>query len=194
MRPMVAALFLPLAAWAGCLNGVRTAPDDRSTMPPPIPFHSLATTDIHGQPFPFSQLKGSKVMVVNTASKCGFTPQYAELQALHERSRGKGLVIIGFPCNQFGGQEPGTEAEIAAFCQKDYGVAFPMMAKVKVKGPEQHPVYAWLTRKAMNGVMDAAVKWNFHKFLIDGEGRLAMSLESRISPLDERVLAWIDEP
>ena len=108
-------------------------------------------------------------------------------------SRGeKGLVIIGFPCNQFGGQEPGSAEQIESFCQKNYGVTFPLMEKVEVKGDGQHPVYAWLTRKSANGSMDSQVKWNFHKYLIDEEGRLVMSLESGVSPLDERVLAWLD--
>ena len=189
---MNAMLLLSILGLFGCFRGVKTAPAEPSTMQPGSAFHDLSATDIHGKTFGFDQLKGKRVMVVNTASECGYTPQYKQLQELHEMYKDKGLVIIGFPCNQFGGQEPGSEQQIETFCQKNYGVTFTLMSKVDVKGGAQHPVYAWLTSKQLNGVMDAAVKWNFHKFLIDGDGRLAMSLESGVSPLDERVLAWVE--
>ena len=138
------------------------------------------------------RLKGKKVIVVNTASECGYTPQYRQLQELHEAYGKQGLVIIGFPCNQFGGQEPGSDQQVEALCQKNYGVTFPLMSQVEVKGEGPHPVYRWLTRKELHGAMDAVVKWNFHKFLIDGDGRLVISLESGVSPLDERVVSWIE--
>nr|MBP6699528.1 glutathione peroxidase [Flavobacteriales bacterium] len=107
--------------------------------------YSLTATDIHGQPFSFGSLRGKKVLIVNTASECGNTPQYAQLQELYETYQDKGLVIVGFPSNDFGGQEPGTEAEIKTFCQQNYAITFPMMSKVHTKGAEQHPVYQWLT-------------------------------------------------
>lgn len=189
MNTMLLISFLSLL---GCFRGVKTAPQSSNMPNSGERFHELAATDIQGKPFAFSQLKGKKVLVVNTASECGYTPQYKQLQELHEQFGEKGLVIIGFPCNQFGGQEPGAEEQVEAFCQKNYGVTFPLMSKVDVKGASQHAVYQWLTKKELNGSMDATVKWNFHKFLIDGDGHLAMSLESGVSPLDERVLNWIE--
>lgn len=156
-------------------------------------FHALTATDIEGRPFKFEQLRGHKVIVVNTASECGYTPQYAQLQELYATYKDKGLVVIGFPSNEFGGQEPGTEAEIAAFCSSHYGVTFPMMAKVQVKGDRQHAVYNWLTSKEQNGVLDSEVKWNFHKYLVDADGRLEMSLGSAIDPLDAEVIEWLEQ-
>lgn len=187
---------LPAVVLVSCLNAVQvgplTIPLDKPPAAPAMPFHQFSATDINGNLVKMEAYEGKRVMVVNTASECGFTPQYAQLQELYEAYKDKGLVILGFPCDQFGGQEPGSEAEIAAFCTKNYGVTFPMMSKVEVKGDGQHAIYHWLTNKEQNGVMDAAVKWNFHKFLIDEHGRLAMSLESAVSPLDERVLEWLD--
>ncbi len=190
MTPMLLLSFLGLF---GCFRGVKSAPaSDGPGGTPSSSFHALSTTDIHGKAYAFAALKGQKVMIVNTASECGYTPQYKQLQELQETYGQKGFIIIGFPCNQFGGQEPGTEQEIEAFCQKNYGVTFPMMSKVDVKGAQQHPVYQWLTRKELNGSFDATVKWNFHKFLVDEEGRLAFSLESGVSPFDDRVTNWIE--
>ena len=131
-------------------------------------------------------------MVVNTASECGYTPQYAQLQELYEVYKDSDCVVIGFPCNDFGGQEPGSEGEIAEFCRKNYGVTFPMMGKVHVKGPEQHAVYHWLTNMSQNAVMDNEVKWNFHKFLVDEQGHLVMSLQSGVEPSDQRIIDWIE--
>ena len=160
--------------------------------PQTMSFHELSATDIHGNPVPFDSFKGKKVLVVNTASECGYTKQYAQLQELHEEFKDKGLVVIGFPSNDFGGQEPGSESDIMAFCEKNFGVTFPMMSKVTVKGREPHPVYAWLTSKQANGVQDATVKWNFHKFLIDEQGRLVGDHPSAVSPLDEQIISWVE--
>lgn len=173
--------------------GPVSLPMDQPQPLPPMPFHDLTATDINGQIYKFDQLRGHKVIVVNTASECGYTPQYAQLQELYELYTDKGLLIIGFPSNDFGKQEPGTEDEIATFCQKNFGVTFPMMAKVNTKGENQHAVYNWLTNKELNGVLDSEVKWNFHKYLIDAEGRLVMSLGSAITPLDEEILEWLDK-
>ena len=123
-------------------------------------FHDFSVTDIDGNPFDLSSLKGKKVLVVNTASECGLTPQYAQLQELFEAKGGDGFTIVGFPANNFGGQEPGSDAQIQTFCSKNYGVTFPMMSKISVKGDDIHPLYAWLTSKAENGVEDSKVKWN----------------------------------
>lgn len=160
--------------------------------PPPRPFHALSATDINGKPFSFAELKGRKVMVVNTASECGYTPQYKQLQELYMRYKDKGFVIIGFPSNDFGGQEPGSETEIASFCRKNYGVSFPMMSKVSTKGDAQHAVYQWLTRKDQNGAMDSQVKWNFQKYLINPDGTLHTMLPSAKDPLSEEVTGWIE--
>ncbi|MDH5398358.1 MAG: glutathione peroxidase [Cyclobacteriaceae bacterium] len=134
--------------------------------------------------------KGKKILVVNVASKCGFTPQYKDLQALYEKYQDK-LVIIGFPCNQFGSQEPGTETLIQEFCSANYGVTFPMTTKVDVKGDDQHPIYQWLTSKTKNGKDDYKVSWNFNKFLIDEEGNLIDYFPSKVKPFDEEIVSHL---
>ena len=134
----------------------------------------------------FSSFKGKKILVVNTASECGYTPQYKELQELYEKYKSK-LVIVGFPANNFGGQEPGSNSEIKSFCEKNYGVSFPMAAKVSVKGDDAAPIYQWLTHKDQNGVMDAEIKWNFNKFLLDENGRLITKFESKTTPMSEEI-------
>lgn len=149
--------------------------------------------DISGQSFDFSSLKGKKIMVVNTASKCGLTPQYEDLQALYEKYQDKNFVIIGFPANNFLRQEPGTDEEIAAFCKANYGVTFPMMSKISVKGSDMHPVYQFLTSAAQNGVMDSKVTWNFQKYLIGTDGRLEKVIAPRTQPNDPEVIAWLNE-
>ncbi len=159
---------------------------------PTASFFELSATDINGDLVKMEQYNGKKVMVVNTASECGYTPQYKQLQELYDLYKDKNFVILGFPSNDFGGQEPGTEAEIASFCEKNYGVTFPLMSKVHTKGAEQHAVYNWLAEKSQNGVMDTQVKWNFHKYLIDEQGHLIMSMESGVEPGDERVINWIE--
>lgn len=150
-------------------------------------FHALSATTLEGESYDFSQLRGKRVLIVNTASRCGYTPQYKKLQELHEQHGGGEFVILGFPCNQFGRQEPGTAGEIGEFCEKNYGVTFQMMSKVEVKGEGQHPVYAWLCNADRNGVGDHSVGWNFHKFLVDGEGRLVASLKSGADPLGDEI-------
>lgn len=146
---------------------------------------------IDGQDFDFASLKGKKVLIVNTASKCGYTPQYEQLQKLYDQMGGENFEIIGFPANNFMGQEPGSNDEIAGFCKKNYGVTFTMMEKISVKGKDMHPLYAWLTEKDQNGVEDAKVKWNFQKFLIDEEGKYVKTLAPGTSPLDNEVTSWL---
>lgn len=160
--------------------------------PPAMSFHELSATSLQGELIRMDRFKGKKLIVVNTASECGYTGQYGPLQELYEKYQDKGLVVIGFPSNDFGGQEPGSEQEIAAFCQRNYGVTFPMMSKISIKGDDVHPVYFWLTNKEQNGVMDATVKWNFNKFLIDEEGRLVKHLPSTVGPLDEEIIDWVE--
>ncbi len=154
-------------------------------------FYNFTVTTIEGKEYSLSQLKGKKVMVVNTASKCGLTPQYEALEKLHKQYGSKNFVIIGFPANNFMGQEPGTNEEIKEFCSKNYGVTFPMMGKISVKGDDMHPLYQWLTQKKENGVLDANVTWNFQKFLIDEKGNLVESLSPRDKPDSDKVIAWI---
>ncbi len=155
--------------------------------------YDYQATDIDGNTIDFAKFKGKKLLIVNTASECGYTPQYEELEKLYEQYKEKDFVIIGFPCNDFGAQEPGTEKEIAAFCQKNYGVSFPMMSKISVKGSDKHPLYQFLTQKELNGVEDSEVKWNFHKFLVDEKGRLVKNLPSKTSPLSKEITSWIGE-
>ncbi len=152
--------------------------------------HTFKIESIDGKTINFADYKGKKILIVNVASECGYTNQYAQLQELYELHSDK-LVVIGFPSNDFGGQEPGTVAEIQEFCSSKFGVTFPLTTKVNIKSSPVHPIYEWLTQKSRNGVMDANVKWNFNKFLIDENGRLVKALPSSVTPLDEEILNWI---
>jgi glutathione peroxidase len=153
--------------------------------------HDFVVEDIHGNAYALSELKGKKVMVVNTASKCGLTPQYEKLEALYKEYGNEKFIIIGFPANNFMGQEPGTNEEILEFCTLTYDVSFPMMSKISVKGKDQHPLYSWLTSKELNGVEDSKVSWNFQKYLIDENGKLVRSFSPRTDPMDEEIIAWL---
>jgi glutathione peroxidase len=155
-------------------------------------FYDFKVKTLEGNDFDLSSLKGKKVMVVNTASKCGFTPQYRELEAIYQKYSDV-LVIIGFPANNFLSQEPGSASEIRKFCTDNYGVTFPMMGKISVKGSDMHPLYKWLTSKQENGVMDSDVKWNFQKYLIDENGKLVDVVYSKEKPDSDRILAWISK-
>ena len=154
-------------------------------------FYDFKVKDIEGKDFDLSSLKGKKVLVVNTASKCGFTPQYKQLQEIFEKYGGDKFTIIGFPTNNFLWQEPGTNQEIAEYCTKNYGVTFKMMSKISVKGKDMHPLYQWLTCKSQNGVMDSEVKWNFQKYLIDESGKLVDVVYSKVKPDDDLIVNWI---
>lgn len=153
--------------------------------------YDLSFDDISGNKVNLSDFKGKKIMFVNTASECGFTGQYTELQELHEKYGDK-VVLIGFPCNQFGGQEPGSEAEVKSFCQKNYGVTFLMASKIDVKGANQHPVYQWLTSKDQNGVDNSTVMWNFEKFIVDENGNLVDHFKSPVTPMSDKIISIID--
>jgi glutathione peroxidase len=137
----------------------------------------------------FSDFKGKKIMIVNVASNCGYTKQYTDLQKLH-KEYGDKVVLIGMPCNDFGGQEPGTVEEIKEFCEANYGITFTITEKVGIK-KDKHPLYQWLTEKSKNGVGDFDVKWNFHKFLIDEKGNLVKSLPSSVKPMDDEIISWV---
>ncbi len=154
-------------------------------------FYDFKVKTINGKEFDFSTLKGKKVLIVNTASKCGFTPQYAKLEELYKKYGGNKFVIIGFPENNFLNQEPGTNEEIKQFCQVNYGVTFPMMAKISVKGDDMNPVYKWLTSKTENGVMDSQVKWNFQKYMISEDGKLVDYALPKVDPMDEKIVNWV---
>ena len=154
-------------------------------------FYDFKVKDIDGKDFNLSSLKGKKVLVVNTASKCGNTPQYKDLESLYKLYGNQKFVIIGFPANNFGAQEPGTNTDIKTFCTANYGVTFPMMSKISVKGDDMAPLYKWLTSKQLNGVKDSEVKWNFQKYLIDEKGNLVDVVDPKVKPDDEKILSWI---
>lgn len=145
-------------------------------------FYDFKPLDARGEPFPFSDLKGKVVVIVNVASKCGFTPQYKELEELNKKYAEKGVQFIGFPCNQFGGQEPGSSEEIASFCQLNYGVSFPVLKKIEVNGDNADPVYKWLKEQKSGLLGLTRIKWNFEKFLIDKEGNVVERFSSLAKP------------
>ena len=149
--------------------------------------HSFSVKALDGSSINLSDYKGKKILIVNTASECGYTPQYKELEALYEKYKNK-LVIIGFPANNFGGQEPGSNTEIKTFCEKNYGVTFPMAEKISVKGNDMAPIYKWLTGKAENGVLDAEIKWNFNKFLLDENGHIIAKFDSGTTPMSDDII------
>jgi glutathione peroxidase len=154
-------------------------------------FHDFSAKTIDGKTLDFSEFKGKKLLVVNTASKCGLTPQYEELEELYKEYGSDNFMIIGFPANNFMQQEPGTDSEIIEFCQVNYGVTFQMMSKISVKGDDIEPVYAWLTQKDQNGVIDSEVKWNFQKYMIDENGNLVNYLSPKTSPKSDEIVDWI---
>ena len=143
-----------------------------------------------GKEINFADFKGKKILIVNTASECGFTPQYADLEKLSNEYKDK-LVVIGFPANNFGGQEPGSNVEIGAFCQKNYGVTFPLAAKVSVKGDDTAPIFKYLTEKELNGVKNTSILWNFTKFLVDENGKLVDSFISTTKPTHEAITKYL---
>lgn len=149
--------------------------------------------DISGNVFDFTDLKGKKILIVNTASKCGFTPQYEGLEALYKKYKDDNFVIVGFPSNDFGQQEPGSDQEIAEFCKINYGVTFPMMSKISVKGDSIAPIYQFLTQKELNGKKNSSVKWNFQKYLINEDGTLEDFYYSMTKPDSKKISAWIEK-
>lgn len=156
-------------------------------------FFDFTVQDIDGKDISLKSLEGKKVLVVNVASKCGYTPQYADLQKLYETYGPDAFTIVAFPANNFRAQEPGTNQEIKSFCTSTYHVTFPMMAKISVKGEDMHPLYQWLTEKDQNGVMDAPVTWNFQKFMIDEKGHLAGMVPPDTPPNCDTIVKWIQD-
>jgi glutathione peroxidase len=155
--------------------------------------HQFKVADIYGNIYDFSQLKGKKVMIVNTASKCGLTYQYEALQKLYSQYKDLNFVVIGFPSNDFLWQEPGSNDEIIDFCEQNYGVTFPMMSKITVKGTKKHPIYQFLTQKSKNNYRDSRVTWNFQKYLINKEGRIEKIISPRTRPDSEEIVSWITD-
>lgn len=156
-----------------------------------VSFYDHELTTIFYEPFDMEQLKGKKVMVVNTASSCGLTPQYADLQTLYNKHGESGFIILGFPSNSFENQEPRDNEEIQEFCEKNYGVTFPIMLKTDVIGKDQHPLFRWLTTKELNGKMDVQIKNAFYKFMINPDGSLEGYVESEIKPTNHKIVSWL---
>jgi glutathione peroxidase len=154
--------------------------------------HQFNVKTIEGDEISLKQYEGKVLLLVNTASKCGYTPQYTELEKLYNTYKDKGLVIIGFPANNFMGQEPGSNEEIKAFCEKNYGVSFPMMSKISVKGSDIHPLYDFLTDSDKNGVVDGNVKWNFQKYLVGKDGKVVKKFNPGDNPMSEEVKEAIE--
>lgn len=153
--------------------------------------HQISVTTMEGEEKPLADYAGKVLLIVNTASKCGYTPQYADLQKVYETYKDDGLVILGFPANNFGNQEPGTDEEILEFCDVNYGITFPMFSKISVRGDDQHPLFDYLTGTA-DGEKMGNVNWNFEKFLIDKDGRLVKRFRSRVKPTDDAVTSLIE--
>ena len=183
-----------IASLTSCFFGKsKTVDQNSSTANPSKSIYDIEILKLDEKtPLYLAQFKGKKILIVNTASECGFTPQYEDLQKLQQKYSDK-LVVLGCPCNQFGGQEPGNSDQIANFCQKNYGVTFPLTQKIDVKGENQHPLYQWLTQKSVNGVLDSEVKWNFNKFLISEDGKLLAYFASTTGPLSTDLTQLIEK-
>lgn len=187
-------LFIAILILSSCQNQAQNNIKAMETQKPAQTqtIYQFKVTDLYGKEFDFSTLKGMKLLIVNTASECGLTPQYKDLEAIYSKYKDKNFVIIGFPANNFGSQEPGSNEQIAKFCQMNYGVTFPMMSKISVKGKDIHEVYQFLTQKDKNGLQDSQVEWNFQKYLINEEGELIKVLSPRVLPTDAEIVGWIN--
>ncbi len=157
----------------------------------PKSLHSISIKTLNGDNLSLGKYKGKKILIVNTASQCGFTPQYKSLQKLHDLYSAKGLQILTFPCNDFGNQEPGEKESISKFCELNYGLSFELMEKLHTKGPQQHPLYQWLCNKKKNGVWNSKVLWNFQKYLIDENGHLVNVIAPWKDPFNKEILTWL---
>ena len=193
MKKLVFAATCTLLLFS-CQNQAQPKKSETTMKTPTITketIYQFKVEDLSGKSFDFASLKGKKVIIVNTASKCGLTPQYKDLEATYKEYKDKGLVIVGFPANNFASQEPGTNEEIATFCQMNYGVSFPMMDKVSVKGDDMAAIYQFLTQKSKNGLQDSAVEWNFQKYLINEKGELEKVISPQTLVTDPEVMNWI---
>jgi len=187
-------LLLTILTLFSCQN---QAQNNKKTMETQAPakaetIYQFKVTDLYGKPFDFASLKGKKILIVNTASECGLTPQYKDLEAIYKKYKDLNFVIVGFPANNFGSQEPGSNEQIAKFCEMNYGVTFPMMSKISVKGNDMDKVYKFLTQKSKNGLQDSEVEWNFQKYLINEQGELIKVLSPRVLPTDAAIVGWIN--
>lgn len=198
MRKLLILSCSALFLWS-CQNNAQTKPVASTTKNTVMntqtkteTIYQFKVNDLYGKEFDFSSLKGKKILVVNTASECGLTPQYKDLEAIYEKYKDKNFVIVGFPANNFGAQEPGSNDQIAKFCKMNYGVTFPMMSKISVKGNDQHEVYQFLTQKNRNGLQDSQVEWNFQKYLLNENGELVKVLSPRVLPIDPEIVDWIN--
>lgn len=200
MRKLIGLSCGVLLFWS-CQNQAQSKPSTTttenqktmSTVNKTATIHQFKVKDLYGQEFDFASLKGKKVLIVNTASECGLTPQYKDLEAIYKKYKDQNFVIVGFPANNFGAQEPGSNEQIAKFCEMNYGVTFPMMSKVSVKGNDMCEVYQFLTQKSKNGLQDSEVEWNFQKYLINEQGQLVKVLSPRVLPTDAAIVNWINQ-
>lgn len=190
MKLITSILVLSLA-FVGCQGQTSNKTNATTKTMEKQTIYQFKVEDLSGRTFDFANLKGKKILIVNTASKCGLTPQYKDLEKIYKEYKDKGFVIVGFPANNFGKQEPGTNAEIETFCEMNYGVTFPMMSKISVKGSDMHPIYQFLTQKAKNGLQDSDVEWNFQKYLINENGELAKVVLPQVLPTDDSIVNWI---
>ena len=185
-------LFLAISLWSCQNQAQKKETITIATSMTKETIYQFKVQDLEGDEFDFATLKGKRIIIVNTASECGLTPQYEQLQAVYNQYKDQNFVIVGFPANNFGSQEPGSNAQIASFCQKNYGVTFPMMAKISVKGNDMHPVYQFLTQKTKNGLEDSSVQWNFQKYLINSNGELEKVVAPSTLPTDSEIINWIE--
>lgn len=191
MKKLTTLLSLAIGLLLGCQNKIIDKPITELMQDRPD-IYGFKVTDLYGDDFDFAELKGKKILIVNTASKCGLTPQYKDLQALYDKYKDQNFIIVGFPANNFMSQEPGTNQEIAEFCELNYGVTFPMMSKISVKGKDIAPIYKFLTQESQNGFADSEVEWNFQKYLINEKGQLEKVVGPRILPTDDEIIKWIE--
>lgn len=189
MKRVFILLLSAVAFLQSCMNQKTEVSQQKTAENMGKTIYDYKVESLDGGEINFADFKGKKILIVNTASECGFTPQYADLEKVYQQYKDK-VVIVGFPANNFGGQEPGTNAEIGAFCQKNYGVTFPMAAKVSVKGDDTAPIFKYLTEKELNGVKNTAILWNFTKFLIDENGKLIDTFISTTKPTDDAIVKY----
>ena len=192
----ISLLLLSLSFFTSCKNQAQETPvalESKTETMTKETIYSFKVKDLSGKEFDFASLKGKKILIVNTASKCGLTPQYKDLEAIYKKYKANNFVIVGFPANNFASQEPGTSKEISEFCQLNYGVTFPMMEKVSVKGDDMCEVYKFLTQKSKNGLQDSEVEWNFQKYLINEKGELEKVIAPQVLPTDASIVDWINK-
>ncbi len=184
---MIRLLFI-LIPFISCMNNNNSNQQKTAVSTPATQtsIYDYSVEGLEGDTIHFANYRGKKILIVNTASECGYTSQYEDLEKLYQQYKDK-LVIVGFPANNFGGQEPGSNAQIKEFCKKNYGVSFPMAAKISVQGNDIAPIYQWLCSKSLNGVMDAEISWNFNKFLIDENGKIIEKFGSNTNPMSEAI-------